>query len=413
MAVTSQDPPCTSSSYQLSPSQREIYKLTLKGLVEFASLYCARKENIHNRLHVTDDCMIAIKDVAKSAFCKYPWCVLKVVLIARLQEVCHTLYEHCRDYSVEDVDLYTFISTLESLTLCLLQLIYPPVTLQRLCEILVSSPYRNIEKLMACIRKLVTVRTPHYEMLCIPEGIDWQQYPELSIIEERLSTMVETKDDLEWMEMESGLPHRSRSPSSGGTFVEADPPSTSRRRKRKQLSEGNAYYSPSDMENNEGEPKMVFIQPHSYAADDDGDSSSLGLKRRCHSTSLCDEEFSSGKLLPMHEVSRNSAIDGKQPQKQSRANSVRILATVNDYASPLSFLTAPSKKSSSLSLFSQENAPREDTPVSPRANDSALQSSVEFNDNAISPHLSSSLIYPAPSSNSDMQCSSRTILFAD
>uniref|UniRef100_A0A3B0N3X6 PPP4R2, putative n=1 Tax=Theileria annulata TaxID=5874 RepID=A0A3B0N3X6_THEAN len=186
------------------------YKQILNGVLDVLSQY----EDIDKEVKLNKECFIVIEDIATTGRCRYPWKVVKMLIVVVYNKLFDELYQSNRASkgvqnsattgtdSSEPSDSSTDsekpkesqpannkINQLESeeefrqLKIdCLVHIVefdIPPFTLQRICEIPLKQPYTVFRKLFNAYRKLFNVRNIEYEPIKMPEFFNPSDHPQL------------------------------------------------------------------------------------------------------------------------------------------------------------------------------------------------------------------------------------------
>ncbi|UKK01939.2 hypothetical protein MACK_001292 [Theileria orientalis] len=182
------------------------YKQILKGVLDVL----AKFEEFEDRVKLNVESLILIEDIATSGKCRYPWKVVKALLLLVYSKLFDEVYysnkrageenvlpynSRSSDYSnspevsaeepefersAETEDDYKKVK-LDSLVY-ILEFNLPPFTLQRLCEITLNQPYRIFKKLFNAYRKLFAVRNIEYEPEQLPPFLSLSEFPKLETV---------------------------------------------------------------------------------------------------------------------------------------------------------------------------------------------------------------------------------------
>ncbi|AFZ79547.1 hypothetical protein BEWA_023960 [Theileria equi strain WA] len=153
-------------------SEGKAYSHVLNGVIDVLK----RADSIDHNVDINSECKILIEDVATSGLCRYPWEVVKLLLLVIWGHVFDEVreYENANNEEEDDFERYEHEKR-ESLAR-LLEFDLPPFTLQRLCEIPLNQPYRALHKIFNAYRKLFNVRNIEYEPVCIPKFVKLEDF---------------------------------------------------------------------------------------------------------------------------------------------------------------------------------------------------------------------------------------------
>jgi serine/threonine-protein phosphatase 4 regulatory subunit 2 len=115
---------------------------------------------------ITEPLQAVLRDIASSGQMRFAWPQLKVLLAAKVQQVCADYYETNKDV---DASGEPYADSLKRLLALLDEFPNAPFTSQRLCELLVD-PRRvyasSTRKMMNAVEKLLTVSSTVPTMQC-------------------------------------------------------------------------------------------------------------------------------------------------------------------------------------------------------------------------------------------------------
>eukprot|EP00375_Theileria_parva_P002482 XP_765160.1 hypothetical protein [Theileria parva strain Muguga] len=175
------------------------YKQILNGVLNILIQY----KDIESNVKLNRECYILIQHIATTGKCRFPWKVVKMLIIVIYNKIFDELYQSNKnstslqnsstagsdscdpsDSSTEsdkpkesrpaDKKINQIESEEEFKQMKYESLLYivgfniPPFTLQRLCEIPIKQPYTVFRKLFNAYRKLFTVRNLEYEPVKLP-----------------------------------------------------------------------------------------------------------------------------------------------------------------------------------------------------------------------------------------------------
>nr|PVC51558.1 hypothetical protein MACL_00001374 [Theileria orientalis] len=182
------------------------YKQVLKGVLDVL----AKFEEFEDRVKLNVESLILIEDIATSGKCRYPWKVVKALLLLVYSKLFDEVYygnkkageenvlppnsrssdcSNSPEGSGEEPEVERRVETeddykkvkLDSLVY-ILEFNLPPFTLQRLCEITLNQPYRIFKKLFNAYRKLFAVRNIEYEPEQLPPFLSLGDFPKLEAV---------------------------------------------------------------------------------------------------------------------------------------------------------------------------------------------------------------------------------------
>ncbi|KEP62130.1 UNVERIFIED_CONTAM: hypothetical protein HHA_265440 [Hammondia hammondi] len=126
-----------------------------------------------------------LKEIARTGQCRYPWSIVKMVIAAKMEHV-------FTDLAKSRVKRRLAFDWMTARNLCccqVMQLRRPPVTVQRLCEVLLRPTYANTEKLFFAVRKLLLVRGCLHEPVEIPAFVQLSSIPGIRYAEMKASNL--------------------------------------------------------------------------------------------------------------------------------------------------------------------------------------------------------------------------------
>ncbi|KYF45433.1 PPP4R2 [Toxoplasma gondii ARI] len=144
-----------------------------------------RQKTTTKLVDVPQEGIDVLKEIARTGQCRYPWSIVKMVIAAKMEQVFTDLAK-----SRVKRRLAFDWTTARNLCCCqVMQLRRPPVTVQRLCEVLLRPTYANTEKLFFAVRKLLLVRGCLHEPVEIPAFVQLSSIPGIRYAEMKVSDL--------------------------------------------------------------------------------------------------------------------------------------------------------------------------------------------------------------------------------
>ncbi|PFH36680.1 hypothetical protein BESB_048720 [Besnoitia besnoiti] len=126
-----------------------------------------------------------LKEIARTGQCRYPWALVKTMMAAKMEQM-------FTDMAKSRMKRRLAFDWTTARNLCcfqVMQFLRPPVTVQRLCEVLLRPMYAVPEKFFFAMRKLLLVRGCLYEPLTIPAFVQLSSIPGLRFAESKVSEL--------------------------------------------------------------------------------------------------------------------------------------------------------------------------------------------------------------------------------
>ncbi|KAK1939556.1 hypothetical protein X943_000977 [Babesia divergens] len=134
-------------------SGSDVWKRIVRGVVNAM----AKVDKLDMDAEINAECLVMIEDIATYGRSSYPWMVAKMLLIVAWSHLFNELYDSEVGTVGFKYDQQRFTDEKKACLALLLKCKQPPITLQRLSEILLKQPYKNISKLFHAYRKVVSV----------------------------------------------------------------------------------------------------------------------------------------------------------------------------------------------------------------------------------------------------------------
>ncbi|PHJ24504.1 ppp4r2 [Cystoisospora suis] len=122
-----------------------------------------------------------LKEIARTGSCRYPWGVVKIVLAAKAEQV---FAEMAKSKGKKRVS-FDWVTARNLCCYQIMQFNKPPLTVQRLCELLLRPMYGVLEKFFFAVRKVLLVRGCIYEPVEIPPSVHLGSIPGLRYAERK------------------------------------------------------------------------------------------------------------------------------------------------------------------------------------------------------------------------------------
>nr|BAN65012.1 hypothetical protein [Babesia bovis] len=159
-----------------------------RRIVERTADAVCQADVLDSPVELNTESVLMLEDIAATGTCRYPWPVVKVLLLVVWSRLFDQIYEQEKQCSTDSMDSMDYAEERRSLLATLNKFECEPLTLQRLCEIPINQPYKRVDNLMHAYRRVLLVRQMLPEEIERSDGVHKDTGVEMEAILEKVAT---------------------------------------------------------------------------------------------------------------------------------------------------------------------------------------------------------------------------------